>query len=261
MTRPIAGFSLGWIFDTVPNTLCNISRFLRQSSTDAAELCLNSVRLRHLLLFWNQELETSLASFDYFSIHLPEVNWIEKDQLTREVIRCVSFLFSSSSFSFPSSCAPFKVLVVHPDTIEDWYFLARCNRDKLGGRIAIEFPMDKDKKSGKTLDELKKIYYDFPTFGFVLDVQHAYENDPTGNLAIEAAKLMGCRLRHLHVSGQKQRPEGLSRHSFLYEADNREEIQRVLAHPLLASVPRISEGEFKTCDTVAVESELACLRS
>jgi len=95
--------------------------------------------------------------------------------------------------------------------------------------------MDRDKKSGRSLAELKKIYDEFSNFGFVLDVQHAYENDPTGKLAIEAAEMMGSRLRHLHVSGQKQRPEGLSRHSFLYEADNREEILRVLAHPFLVS--------------------------
>ncbi len=247
MAKPIAGFSLGWIFDTVPDTFYRISRFLWRNGAGAVELCMSLERFRHMVLFWNKELKDSLELFGYFSLHLPDFSWREEDL---EVVKYASLFVPAA-----------KAFVVHLDAIEDWDSLNIFNESTLGGKIAVEFPMDRDKKSGRTLEELKKIYDDFPNFGFVLDVQHAYENDASGNLAINAAKLMGSRLRHLHVSGQKQRQEGLSRHSFLYEADNREEILRVLTHPILADVPRISEGEFKTCDPVAVASELACLRS
>ena len=246
-----AGMSLGWIFDTVPDTLCNILRFLRRNGADAVELCLDPVRLRHLVLFLNQELGASLAPFDCVSFELPQVSWRKNDSSTQEVVRCAYFLLSF----------PVRALVVHPDTVEDWDLLNRYNKNTFNRKIAVEFPMDRDKKSGRTLEELIDIYDNFPDFHFVLDVQHAYENDPTGSLAIEVAGIMGPRLRHLHVSGQKQRQDGLSRHSFLYEADNRAEIQRILALPILSDIPRISEGEFKTCDTTAVASELNCLRS
>ena len=257
MAKPIAGISLGWIFDTVPDTFCRILNFLRESGTDAVELCLSAERLRHLVLFWNQELTASLLAFDYVSLHLPEISWRENDPLTQEVVRHIFF------FESASACSPFSVFVVHPDTIQDWDLLSRCNNDmqRGSGKIVVEFPMDKNKKSGKTLEELKIICDRFPDLGFVLDVQHAYENDASLNLAVNAAKMMGSRLRHLHVSGQKQRQEGLSNHSYLHEADNRDDILRVLSHPLLRDVPRISEGEFKTCDPVAVANELACLRS
>ena len=256
MAKPIAGISLGWIFDTVPDTLCNILRFLRVNGADAIELCLNLVRLRHLVLFLSEEMETSLAQFYYVSLHLPEISWRREDPLTTEVVERTSFLLSS----FLPSSVPVRALVVHPNTIEDWGWLARSNREWLGEKIAVEFPMDTDKESGRSLAELREIRDKFPGFDFVLDVQHAYENDPTGSLALEAAEIMGSRLRHIHVSGQKQRQDELSRHSFLYEADNRAGIQRVLAHSLLSGVPRISEGEFKICDRTAVVSELDCLR-
>ena len=248
---PKAGISLGWIFDTVPDTLCNILRFLRQNNADAVELCLDPVRLRHLVLFWNQELAASLAPFDYVSLHLPEITCRKNDSLTDEVAQQIVSLLSVFNV---------YALVVHPDTIEDWDSLARYNENAFNGKIAVEFPMDKDKKSGRAIEELIEIYDNFPDFSFVLDVQHAYENDPIGNLAIEAAEIMDSRLQHLHVSGQKQRQKELSRHSFLYEADNRDKIQRVLTLLPFSDIPRISEGEFKTCDATAVVSELNCLR-
>ena len=248
MNKPIAGFSLGWIFDTVPDTFCNILRFLRRNDVDAIELCLNSERLRHLALFLNQELAALLGQFPYLSIHLPEISWVRDDPLTQKTLAMVDLLRSYLS--------DIKTFVVHQDTIKNWGMLASANNYRFGETIAVEFPMDIDKKSGRTLEELRKICELYPSFYFVLDIQHAFENDPTGTLAIDAAEIMGQRLKHLHVSGQKLRQEGLSRHSFLYEADNRDEIKRVLAYPCLSDIPRISEGEFKTCDEKAVVEEL-----
>lgn len=249
MTNALVGPSLGWIFDTVPDTLLNILEFVCARGANAVELCLSLERLRHLVLFWNQELADSLKRFSRVSIHLPDVNWRVGDLLTREVITFAGGLRSQVS-----------AFVVHPDAVEDWTYLDQCNDNLFNRKISVEFPMDIDKKSGRTLPELEKIRNDFPNLGYVLDVQHAYENDPTGKLAAEAAKIMGERLWHLHVSGQKQRPDGLSRHAFLYEADNREAITEVLRLPSLSGITRISEGEFKTCDSAAVISELNCLR-
>lgn len=252
MAKPITGFSLGWIFDTVPDTICNILRFLRKNDADAVELCLDPVRLRHMVLFLNQELHASLAPFDYVSLHLPEITCRKNDSLTDEVARQIVSLLSVFNV---------HALVVHPDTIEDWDSLARYNKNTFNGKIAVEFPMDKDKKSGRAIEELIEIYDNFPDFSFVLDVQHAYENDPIGNLAIEAAEIMSSRLQHLHVSGQKQNADSVSRHAYLFEADNQADIKEVLANEIFDGVPRISEGEFKALDADAVSSELKAIAS
>lgn len=256
--RSGVGISVGMVFDTVPDTLDNILQFLLRCGANAVELNLNLVWLRHFALFGNQELAVHLLRFRHVSLHLSEIGWKKDDMVTEAVFRHVDLIQTNIARAHVFDRPIEMPLVVHPDIIEDWDNLANINR-YLRGMITVEFPMDKDKNTGKTLKELTDIRdkYDFQ---FVLDVQHVYELDPTGELAIEAAKIMGNRLSHLHVSGQKQTAEGLSRHSFLHQADNRGTIQRVLGHPALSGVPRISEGDFKALDAVAVTAELNCLR-
>ncbi|MDD2731672.1 MAG: hypothetical protein PHI53_00555 [Candidatus Pacebacteria bacterium] len=244
---PKAGFSLGWVFDTSPAdvTLVSILNFLYYKGVDAVEFCFNLTRLRHFSLFLTEELIKRIERFDYVSLHLPDIIGEADDELTIEVIkRAVSLK------------RRFRVdmVVIHPDSVKDWDSLENLARESLLP-VAIEFPMNKNKEKGRKLEELRAVCERYFHFNYVLDVQHAYENDKSGELAICSARLMGSRLAHLHVSGQTQS----SSHSYLFRADNRAEIKRVIKDPSLSGVLRISEGEFKCCD-YQVAKELKCLK-
>lgn len=249
--QPLAGFSLGWVFDTTPasTTLNEVLEFTLCLGSDAVEFCFSKERLKHFCLMRNRELKMAVKGFDYVSFHLPAVRWTLDNMETREVLEQAIVL-----------CQEFdpQAFVVHPDTIENWDWFANVVKTQLLP-MAIEFPMDGDRATGVDLQDLYRIRERFSDFMFVLDVQHAYEHDPSGRLALSSAEAMGNRLCHLHVSGQQKRQDGLHRHSYLHEADNKEAITQILGASCLANVPRISEGEFKTCISSAVKAELEAI--
>ena len=73
-------------------------------------------------------------------------------------------------------------------------------------------------------------------FGFVLDLQHVYENDSTMKLAEELISLWGNRLKHMHVSGCTKSEI----HFPTYKSDNKVAITKILRRGI--NVPKIMEG-------------------
>ena len=87
-----------------------------------------------------------------------------------------------------------EAMVLHPDTVENFDIL-----DKSGLPFLIE-NMDTRKKSGTTIQEFIEFKQKF-SFGFVLDLEDAYEHDNSMKIAHNFVEVMGDRLKRMHVSG------------------------------------------------------------
>lgn len=169
----------------------------------------------------SEESEENIRKFSSISIHAPwkEVRYKNDDNTIRiiEKLRTLCDKF------------PVTGLVLHPDTIDDFDIL-----EQSGLPFLIE-NMDRRKTYGTHPDqfrELKKKY----SFGFVLDVEHAYEHYSSMQLAKEFIEVMGDRLKHMHISGCSE----TEIHVPVCCADNREAITEILK--IGVNVPKILEG-------------------
>lgn len=123
---------------------------------------------------------------------------------------------------------PIEGIVLHPDTIDDFEIL-----EQSGLPFLIE-NMDRRKSYG-THPEHFRILKEKYTFGFVLDIQHAYEHDPSMQLAKELIEIMGDRLQHMHISGHTTSEIHVPTHY----AENKEAITEILKIGI--TVPKILE--------------------
>jgi len=138
-------------------------------------------------------------------------------------------------------------LVTHPDTISD----PRLYRN-LRWRLCVE-NMDSRKASGITGQELQGFFDELPEAGFVFDIAHAHEADPSMALAKDLLDRFSGRLRHVHLSSIRE-----GRHVPLTEEDED------LFRPLLArcrDVPWILEAlppeRWALSERLSSRSELA----
>jgi hypothetical protein len=163
----------------------------------------------------------NIGKFDFISIHAPWKN--EKGDgsiITGKVIEKLRLFCSNLNVSG---------IVVHPHTVGDFAVL-----EETGLPFLIE-NMDGRKKdwiSPIQFSEFKKRY----SLGFVLDVQHAYEHDPSMELAMDLIGVMGDRLGHMHVSGCTSSEI----HFPVFSAENQAAINKILG--LKMDVPKILEG-------------------
>ncbi len=138
-------------------------------------------------------------------------------------------------------------LVLHPDTIDNFEILEQSELPFL-----LE-NMDRRKSFGTHPNqflELKRKY----NFGFVLDLEHAYEHDPSMRLAREFIEVMGDRLKHMHVSGYNESEN----HVLTYSAVNKEAITEILKIGL--NVPKILEGILLEDIQDSIKKELGYVR-
>jgi len=147
------------------------------------------------LSFWeiNQFLKADLepvkdqllSDFSSLSLHTPW-KWIiyADDTTTREVLKKLESWHKDFNFSG---------IVIHPDIVSDFYML-----DVSGLPFCME-NVDSRKTFGTHPEHFHEIIQKY-NFGFVLDVEHAYEHDPEMRLAKELVHLMWDRLKHMHVS-------------------------------------------------------------
>lgn len=87
-----------------------------------------------------------------------------------------------------------RAILTHPDVIEDPSAYVA-----LGWRLCVE-NMDSRKTVGQSPESLARIFDELPEAGFVFDIAHAHEVDPSMSLASELLDRFRGRLRHVHVS-------------------------------------------------------------
>jgi sugar phosphate isomerase/epimerase len=181
----------------------------------------------------SQELKRLLSSFSFVSIHAPSGGFLYGSN--SETKATISFLKKICR-----QC-PIKAIALHPDTIDDFPLL-----NQSGLPFVLE-NMDKNKRFGTSLADFEKLKRKC-SFGYVLDIEHAYENDPSMHLAGEFIKLMGNRIRYFHVSGMTEK----CNHSLVYLSENKKEIMGLLNQN--PNVPRILEGILAG----NIEEKIAC---
>ncbi len=182
----------------------------------------------------------AIKQFKHISIHAPskEVRYGSNSD-TRKIIEKLKFLCSRLLITG---------IVVHPDAIDDFELL-----EQSGLPFLLE-NMDKRKAYGthpEHFRELKEKY----NFGFVLDAEHAYEHDPSMQLAREFIEVMGGRLKHMHVSGCSQSEI----HVPTFRAVNKRAITEILKMGL--NVPKILEGALLEEIQNSITRELEFVRS
>jgi sugar phosphate isomerase/epimerase len=114
-------------------------------------------------------------------------------------------------------------LVLHPDL-----FRGQPALRALGKRVVFE-NMDVAKDFGRTVEDMRDVFAEYPDAGFCLDVAHVWTNDPSLALAHEFLDSFGDRLRQLHVSGIE--PDGVHRPTTPHDLD--------LYRPVLDRCPHV----------------------
>lgn len=214
------GFSTGYLNHKLKIPLKEVITLCLNVGANATELsCMSHEELTELEL--DEELIKTLNNFDYVSIHAPSKGiTYAKNKITREVMEKLNFLTKK---------LPIKSIVVHPSVIEDFFALEQTNLP-----IIIE-NMDKRHEKYTTpqhFQELKEKHH----LGFVLDLQHAFEHDPTMRLCKELIEVMGDNLKEMHVSGYNKE----QKHAPVHLSDNKEAISKILK--LKPEIPIILEG-------------------
>lgn len=170
--------------------LKNLEKALKFSN-NAVELSFTSIHK----VTYSQEVVDIFSLFKYRSIHLPVVEETQggKKFLTYpnpeidNVLKVIDKIISKSS--------PDTVLI-HPDQVTDFSWA----RSKYGKMLAFE-NMDSNKKFGKTIEDMKKVFELCPDAKWVFDVNHIYTNDDTMGIAKDFYSEFKNRLTHYHLSG------------------------------------------------------------
>lgn len=85
-------------------------------------------------------------------------------------------------------------IIVHPDTIHRWDLWR-----SFGSQLLIE-NMDQRKETGRTADELSRVFTELPQASLCLDLGHLRQMDPTMVEAYRIIQRHGARIRQLHLS-------------------------------------------------------------
>lgn len=233
--RGLIGFSTGCLYQSNLDLADKLKMFLRAGST---VLELSFARPQDLLDFeLTEPVASKLRKFSKITVHAPwkNIKYFDGSSLAKQII--VKIIRLNELFFISG-------VVFHPDVVMNFPAL-----DMAPLPVVIE-NMDSHKKYGISVDDMAilKASYDF---GFVLDVQHAYEHDHSLVLARELIAVMGDRLRHLHVSGQTLS----SRHAPVHVADNKMAICRLLR--VLPRVPVVLEGVILDNISATTKVEMA----
>ncbi|MFA5060914.1 MAG: hypothetical protein WC494_01190 [Candidatus Pacearchaeota archaeon] len=182
------------------------------------------------------DIRDILRTFERVTFHAPfkGILYSETSVNTNSVI-----------MSFGGFCRkiPNYGVVIHPDIIEDF------GRLKDSGISFLLENMDSRKTYGTLPEHFEKLAK--YGFGYVLDLHHAYQVDPSMETARRLRDVMGERLVQFHVSGDSK-----GKHAPLHLAENRKKIEEILREN--PSVPIILEGEMDKEETARRELEYVC---
>ncbi|MFH1193767.1 MAG: hypothetical protein V1661_02125 [bacterium] len=230
------GFSTGCLYQSGWNLNKQVEFYC---SLGVSAIELGFAHPAHLLNFNLSPLSMEqMRKLDWISIHAPwkEIRYNECWALPAMLIKKLESLCNQ---------LPIRGIVAHPDVIDDFGYLQRT-----GLPFLIE---NQDKRRGNDYSQpehFQKLANKY-RFGFCLDLQHCYEHDSSMILAEEFIKMLGDRIKELHVSGQS--PSEI--HYPVVAADNKNAIARILR--LKPDFPLILEGTIigstKTIQTMAGE--------
>jgi endonuclease IV len=238
----IIGFSLGALRNCDWNIIDKIN-FLKSIGANALEIPFREPDLLFEFELTEKILE-ALKGFEHLSIHAPFSKITYKDDLlTHKVIKKLKDL---------NSILNVKAIIIHPNNVENFSILEKSNLP-----ILIE-NMDLRKDSFKNEKEIQKVFDEY-SFKFVLDLEHSFENDPTLNLTNNLIKLMGNRLKEIHLSGAKKSSDiNENNHCFITESPFREQICSRLKE--LRNIPIILEVTAEKNDEDSLKNELNYVR-
>ncbi len=233
------GFSTGFLTHKIGKPLKEVLNIYSNARAKAIELSLMSYE-ETINFQLNPELIQKINNFSYISIHAPCKGIIyKKDQTTIEVLNKLKSLSEELNV---------QAVVLHPSVIQDFTIFEEYNLPFL-----IE---NMDKRNEKlTIPEHFKKFKKESNLGFVLDLQHAYEHDPTMKLAQELVEVMGSNLKELHVSGQTQE----QKHSLLHLSENKTAIEKILKKKF--NLPIILEGCPKEPFQETAQKEITYIKS
>jgi len=227
----VIGPSNGWLYARNIFSLKKHKEFLKRAGANAIEFCETEDERRVESLFNDEEF----GEFRHISLHLSDY---DDSQPEFSQISLVKKVFERRR---PIAC------LIHPLRIPESYLEALVNQ---GIPIVIE-NMDKNKNSGYVLKELELLLRNFG-LKFVLDIQHAFEHDPTMKYAMDLFQMAGNKLVYFHVSGETKD----NNHVLVNRSENCKAITDFLGAVFSEiNVPIILEGEYTTADEVSQEIE------
>lgn len=220
-TGIVIGPSNGWLYAKDIFSISEQNKFLKKAGANAVEVCLSDDKRRLRCLLGVEKFDR----FSYLSVHLPDYSD------SRPIKEQISLTESIMKKHKP------KMFLIHPLKVAPkyWEGLIKSNIP-----IAIE-NMDKNKDSGYDLKELEQLLTDF-NLRFILDVQHAYEHDPSMKYAEDLFWMAKAKLTHFHVSGETAD----NNHVLVHRSKNRKVIVSFLSMIFETEVPIILEGEYRT---------------
>jgi len=228
----IIGPSNGWLYLKKVYSMAKQEALFKKAGANAVEISFssewrneeNKKRMRSL----EENSGFNPQIFVHRSIHLPDITGRENNQEFSTAQKAVSRAKASFALTHP--------LKSKGDYPIKSYKLMIQRRIPL----AIE-NMDKRKDSGFDLKELGKLI-DIVGY-FVLDVQHAFERDPTMKYAFDLFKMAKNKLAYLHVSGETSN----CNHALVFRSVNCEQIVSFLG-TIFSEIetPIILEGEYST---------------
>ncbi|MBI2426554.1 MAG: hypothetical protein HYV34_01785 [Candidatus Kerfeldbacteria bacterium] len=185
---------------------------------DAIEVGINKMdRLTETI---DEETFEQIRTFEYRSVHAPvDVRYPsqESETLMPKLLHVIEKVQAHT-------------VVVHPDIVDDFTYLAECFGDKL----AIE-NSDNRKSFGQTVEDMERVFEAIPKAGWICDVNHFYTIDSTMKIADAFHERFEDRLRHYHISAY----QGHHNPFVCYEPGSEDAIIRGIKR---TDIPLIHEG-------------------
>ncbi|MDO8584299.1 MAG: hypothetical protein Q7R83_03925 [bacterium] len=234
--KVVIGPSTGWLYARNLMAVEAHERVLRSAGATCFEICLSGWNENDLRLQSLQEA-TFNDVYAYRSLHLPD---FDAGIGVPEQLSVASRLTTHHRIA---------AAVMHPLRVAGEY-PRHFYEQMLAAGVPLAFEnMDHNKTSGFVLSDLEALLR-LPGSRFVLDLQHAYEHDPSMKYAEDIFGAVHPALSHLHVSGESD----MASHSLVHKARNAKAVVDFLAtvmarHP----VPIVLEGFYETWEDLFQE--------
>lgn len=226
------GFSTGSLHGVRKNKNSNesLEHFL-SLGCDSIELsCLDVSELSNV---GNIDVKV-LNKCKYKFLHAPALDFVyDKNERTYVVLDKILSLQKKYDFNSVG---------VHPDRVIDWQVFDDYRQIPW----AIE-NMNSRKNTGKTINNIKQVL-DYTNFDLLLDIQHCFSNDKTGNLIKNFYSAFNKKIVEIHVSGYTDKK---FQHSLLYK----EKQQSVITSIPTNRIPIIIESPIKELTNLKKELE------